>query len=470
MNRYIIEKQFIEIEMQGKVDAFSFKDQLMDICTNKLIPGIEKLFDNKIPGDRIIRIDKLEIDAGNVSFENWENRFVESVIKNLSQYIDEIETDSFGNEESNNEKYINKEKKDSESILYFLEKGFLPWHSDTDSRNALQLILEELLSNDDERFKKDLKELLRKNRDALKRLVLQFDKDKLELIQKKLFHEINADKITEIWRKILSQVNISYEQQKENIYLALFSVRLSDGSPISETTLIHNISEEIMRLLKPEFISKLTEILGQHDNNDIEKIVHETLLQFSEPEIKIREVKKERPEEKPDHENYEWYISNSGLVILHPFLLKLFENTGYIENKEWIGNEQQQRAIALLQYAVTGAEEYPEFLLMLNKIICGYDISDSLPAEILLSEFEKNEADELLKSVIGHWTALKNTSVPGLRETFLMRDGKLSRDDEGWLLQCEVKTVDILINKLPWGMSMIKLPWMKEMLRVEWNY
>jgi hypothetical protein len=334
----------------------------------------------------------------------------------------------------------------------------------------LQEILEESLGVDDESFKKELKELIRNNRDALKRLVLQFDTDKLELIQEKVFKDIHHENIAEIWRSILNALSINVEQQKEIIYQALFQIQLNVGSEESETKFTRSISEEIIKMLGSKFIPKLTEILAVAEKNDSAEIIMETLKQFSEQDIKATEEKQEPKVEKMTDEKNEWYISNSGLVILHPFLLKLFEKTGYIENKQWIGIEQQQRAIALLQYAVTGAEEYPEFLLMLNKIICGYEISESLPAEIQLSEFEKNEADELLKSVVTHWTVLKNTSVNGLRETFLMRDGKLSRDDGGWLLQCEVKTVDILINKLPWGMSMIKLPWMKEMLRVEWNY
>ncbi len=469
-HKHIIEKQFIDIEINGKVDAFRFKDELADICKNKLLPEMEKLFDDKFPGDRIIRIDKLEIDAGNVSPENWEKGFVENVIKNLSQYIDSAGTFSNIENERSEKEFIRKEENDSGIILFFLEKGFLPWYSHIDNRNQLQLMLEELLNNDDERFKKDLKELLKNNKEALKRLVFQFDKEKLELIQKKLFPDINPGRITDVWRNILSQVNMNSEQQKEIIYRALFSVQFNTAASITETSLTHNISEEIIRMLKPADISKLMKILEPDNKNDLVKKVQESLIQFSGSEIKDREENQKRAEEIHTVEKYEWYISNSGLVILHPFLLKLFESTGYVENKEWIGIEQQQRAIALLQYAVTGDEEYPEFQLMLNKIICGYEIQESLPAVMNLSDFEKNEADELLKSVIGHWTALKNTSIQGLRETFLMRSGKLSRDDGGWLLQVEVKTVDILINKLPWGMSVIRLPWMNEMLRVDWNY
>jgi hypothetical protein len=53
----------------------------------------------------------------------------------------------------------------------------------------------------------------------------------------------------------------------------------------------------------------------------------------------------------------------------------------------------------------------------------------------------------------------------------LLRPGKLIRKEDGdWLLQVESRTFDVLLEHLPWGISMIKLPWMKKMLWVEWIF
>ncbi|MFN0276475.1 MAG: contractile injection system tape measure protein, partial [Chitinophagales bacterium] len=93
----------------------------------------------------------------------------------------------------------------------------------------------------------------------------------------------------------------------------------------------------------------------------------------------------------------------------------------------------------------------------------------TLPVDLQLSDFEKQEVDDVLHSIIKHWTVLKNTSLDSLRNTFLQREGKLTFLDDEWLLQVEQKTVDILMNKMPWGVSYIKLPWMKHVLRTEWN-
>ena len=66
-----------------------------------------------------------------------------------------------------------------------------------------------------------------------------------------------------------------------------------------------------------------------------------------------------------------------------------------------------------------------------------------------------------------HWGALKSTSIDGLRNSFLMRNGKLSKE-EIWQLTVENKAWDVLLAQLPWGISMVKTPWMEELLYVHW--
>ena len=118
---------------------------------------------------------------------------------------------------------------------------------------------------------------------------------------------------------------------------------------------------------------------------------------------------------------------------------------------------------------ITGQTIAPEYEMILSKIFCNIPLESPVESDMALTNAEKTEAEALLEAVIQHWDALRNTSIDALRGTFLLRLGKLSlRDDGDWLLQVESKTVDILLNQLPWGISMIQLPWMQRMLWVEW--
>jgi hypothetical protein len=76
----------------------------------------------------------------------------------------------------------------------------------------------------------------------------------------------------------------------------------------------------------------------------------------------------------------------------------------------------------------------------------------------------------LLAAVIGHWSALGDTSPDALRGTFLARPGKLSRRGDEDLLQLEPQAFDVLLGQLPWGIGTVFLPWMKRFLWVEWPF
>ena len=161
------------------------------------------------------------------------------------------------------------------------------------------------------------------------------------------------------------------------------------------------------------------------------------------------------------------YIENAGLVLLHPFLPRLFENLKISEGKKFL---HANKALCLLHYLTTGRTKMPEYELVLPKILCQVSVSVPVPIEVELTGAELEEADALLSAVIKHWRALRDTSHDGLRSAFLLRPGKVTKRDDGdWLIQIENRSFDILLDQLPWGISMIKLPWMKQMLWVEWR-
>ena len=74
-----------------------------------------------------------------------------------------------------------------------------------------------------------------------------------------------------------------------------------------------------------------------------------------------------------------------------------------------------------------------------------------------------------MQGAIDNWTILKNTSVEGLRVSFIDRDGTLSRTTKGWRLRVQSSSYDMLLQYLPWSIQYIKLPWMDTILQVDWQ-
>ena len=163
-------------------------------------------------------------------------------------------------------------------------------------------------------------------------------------------------------------------------------------------------------------------------------------------------------------------VLHAGLVLLHPFLPQLFRNCAF-----WQAGDKQlspwllPRAAALLHFLATGVDAIAEHECGAIKLLLGLAVDAPLPvAEGLLMDTDRQEADALLAGVIEHWTALKQTSVSGLRLSFLQRPGLLRAEADGWRLHIEREAFDVLLDFLPWGIGVIKLPWMTDAIHTAW--
>lgn len=162
-------------------------------------------------------------------------------------------------------------------------------------------------------------------------------------------------------------------------------------------------------------------------------------------------------------------VANAGQVLASPYLPRLFSMLGLLEQGRFIDGEHARRACHLLQFMVDERCAAPEHELTLNKLLCGLELHEPLDAGIEIDERERSAIDGMLASMIAHWKALGGTSVAGLREAFLQRGGGLSRQDDAWRLKVEPKTIDVLMDRLPWGFSVIRHPWMAAPVMVEWR-
>ena len=68
----------------------------------------------------------------------------------------------------------------------------------------------------------------------------------------------------------------------------------------------------------------------------------------------------------------EAYVHNAGIVLVAPYLQRLWGILELTANGSFIDDTAAQRAVHLLQYIVTGKSETPEYQLVLNKLLCGH--------------------------------------------------------------------------------------------------
>lgn len=162
------------------------------------------------------------------------------------------------------------------------------------------------------------------------------------------------------------------------------------------------------------------------------------------------------------------YIKNAGMVILRPFLNAYFKYLGLVNENGFIDGQRRAKAVYLLEYSVSGRAIIAEEDLSLNKILCGLDVGAEITTDFSLTDEEVSETYKLLSVVIQQWNVLQGTSAEGLRSTFLMRAGVLQLTERGYELHVERHTMDVLLDRIPWSISIVQLPWMPQPLYITW--
>ena len=160
-------------------------------------------------------------------------------------------------------------------------------------------------------------------------------------------------------------------------------------------------------------------------------------------------------------------VYNGGLVLLWPYLRQFFSALGLISKEKFTDITSQEKAAMILQFLVNGEMAQAEFMLPLNKILCGLPILHPIPTEIELTPHEVGECEHLLTTVLSHWKGVGQLSLDGFRTSWLQREAILSIKDGRWLVQIDPAPYDILLQGIPWSISAFKLPWMEMMVEVE---
>lgn len=164
------------------------------------------------------------------------------------------------------------------------------------------------------------------------------------------------------------------------------------------------------------------------------------------------------------------HVANAGIVLAGAYLPRLFGMLQLTGDEGFLSPAAAERAVLLMHHLATGRTEAPEPQLALHKVMCGVGLSVPLVSELHPTPQECQALEGLLQAVISHWKIIGHTSVAGLRESFLQREGRLSFDeDDGWQLTVEPRSYDMLLDHLPWGYSLQKFPWMERPLHVEWR-
>ena len=447
--KHIINQLSVELSVTSEEEAFGLRKELNEVLQNEITAVIDELCSNYSNAEDTLRIERLEIDLGKISKDNFKKNWIENFKQSFENQLYKANIST-----TNSSVKINNEQSNFDILTTFLKTGQLDWWVVSEDID-LNEIFEEIIQNQ-AHF---LKEFLIKNAQNLQiaqRISFQFLGKNISLFLKNI--QINIYEYDVVFQAISKKINdenlqeLVLENQEEfylkTIFTALFKNRFQ------------SITEEQIAL-------NFVQIIKEEINLSSEKVL--AILQNISPNYKEKhEDKNVVNEDLVGNFPNKITLQNAGIVLISPYFKHFFQELQLIENQIFISKKSQYKAIHLIKYLATGKTEFDEFDLTLEKLICGISLDEPVPRKVEFLEHEISEADELLKSVIEHWQVLKNSSSDALRNTFFQREGILQKNEFGWQINIERKTQDILLDSIPWGFSMIVPSWNNYIIAVEW--
>ncbi|MDX1909692.1 MAG: contractile injection system tape measure protein [Bacteroidia bacterium] len=474
MPTHYIGRQMLLLDLVGVADAQAVQAQAVRTFKEETLPRLDRLFDRLCPAGYTLSLDSLDLDLGQVAPGKLGDLLTEKLLQALESalskametparaaaYAQAQDTPAAGTQ------YATDAARQVGMWLTFLERGYLPgWNGLPDPRTWESRLLQSLA--DEPAWRGPLGTLLRRVPIARQRLVRQFSPELIRQLWGWSELPVWAYEAAEALDVIWEEWSVT-ERFQERLMEVLFS-----DETITPDSMARRLKTwwTASHIPVENALAQTREVFDHQEVTSEVRAVLTILSQGTDPDTPAAPAP--LADKKPSLPLPEGlYVPHAGLVLLHPFLPTFFRAVGLLAPDEgtFLNETTQERGIHLLAYLATSIEAAPEYELPFVKLLCGWPLDLPVRRVFSLSETELYECNELLTAVVGYWEALKNTSPDGLREGFLQRPGKLTLKEDQWVLHIEQNALDILLDRLPWGLSLVKLPWMPEMVHVNWLF
>lgn len=460
--KHLINRLKFEMFCSDEWQAFNLRENFAQTFQPQIQQIVDRVCAELVPENQLVRIDRLEIEMGQfsphsfgASFESvFAYRFEQALRKQLARNTPE-------------QKQLAILTSATETFEYFLKTGNLPWWI-----NAQDLEFETMnisVFGDVPASIQLFFDAQRENVVLWRRAAWQMTAHaKAVLVQ--FFAALRAAlQLLEHWRITLASLQIATEiasaiELPDELLLTLV---LMEAPEIFKTSDVYTVlwlpfAEEIRKqglgknIPEPD-IEAVIAALSRNENIPVGAsfVQHAPIVAMP-------------PEHVYDAADERYFVNHAGIILLTPFFKQFFEQLELFKDGEWTSFEAHMKAVHLLGFLSTGVQQLPEYALPLEKIICGMPVAMPIRMDIELNKTDIAHCHDLLQAVISHWTALKNTSIDGLRGNFLVRDGLLTAHENGWQLRVERKTLDVLLDQLPWGFTTAAFPWRQDLILTEW--
>lgn len=450
-HRHQIKRVVFDFQFSDETTAFGARKKIETLFHSDCLPVLESVFEAHVPSGSFYHIPRLEIDLGTLNLEHIETADLAGILsRQLVPQIKEVSSEGF--------LPIDAALSCRDTFIHFLNTGTWPCPTVFEDVYELERSTRDLLPSE---FSEVMDELL---------LVLTEEVASLRLV-----YQFNSSFVNGIIDQLI--------QRMKNVFTfdSFVSARLKHvlgrvSSLREKAFFIQNLASALSHKFTPELeqeFKKTLDVILQEKDGQVEFSLGKNTWFPSQAATKDKRKtaisNRKFSSECEENVQEEVFTSYAGVVLLHPFLCRFFQNLHLLNEKNRFESlDAQEHAIHVLHFLASGMEHLEEPKTCLLKVLCGFSLAGPLKRDRTIADREKEEAQALLLAVIGHWAKLKKTSAHGFCQEFLQREGKFEIRDSEYHLMVEQRSIDILLSSLPWSYSIIRLPWMEVPLRVDW--
>jgi hypothetical protein len=453
---------------------------------------LERVFDSVAGPQELLRLDRLELDLGQLEGADWPIEFRRKLVAELTRSLAQFTAVSDIRDRTAPD--IPRRMEPSQEFLFFLSHGYLPWWGAKPSGGWT----EEMLQHLNAAGWKALRETVLADPRARVRLVQSLGDELLDTAIRTWVVVPHAARVLDHWKptSLRSDARLRWRYgfwiavldwlcagdvhsphggpQLVRDLLMLRRTCVSQGEhhgPLQASIGDRRERDETTSTARDAALpSPWREWFSQVDMESLDPGAQETRTAAETRGVARTELpsRHKAPDEiRRPAEDEAIYLDGAGAIVVHPFLEQLFRDRGLLAGRGFRDIDARNRAVHLLGCLTFGSTDVAEYELVLAKVLCGRALEDPLdPVE--LDHDDVAACDALLGAVLEHWKALRSSSPEWLRQQFLLRGGKLEAVDSGYLLTIERRAQDVLLARLPWGCGVVGLPWLTDRIFVRW--
>jgi Contractile injection system tape measure protein len=492
-NRHRVQRQVVELAIGDSAEGPAVHRELARPFWDRAAPELERVFDSVAAPHELLRLERLELDLGQIDGADWPVEFRRKLIAELTRSLAQFTAASKARDSDAPPEPGRTEP--WREFLFFLSHGYLPWWGARPSNGWTDTLPDRL----DAAGWSALREAVRADPRARARLIQSVGDEFLDTAVGRWAGVPHAARVLEHWTPTSLRAD-ARQRWRRAFWISVIDWVCAGGfrSPRGGSELVRNLLA-LRRTYVPESEGRKPLQASPRDGNEqphsidtaqddnlpspwhewvsqvgtvpLDRAVPETHTDTGTRSVGARAEAPSRPA-APDQvrrpaEDEAIYLEGAGAILLHPFLEQLFRERGLLAGRDFRDIEARHRAVHLIGLLTFGIVDIPEYELVLAKAICGARFEEPLePVE--LENDDLVACDALLRAVLEHWAALRSSSPEWLRQQFFLREGKLERVDSGYLLTIERRAQDVLLARLPWGCGVVALPWLAERMFVRW--